>query len=109
MFTAGTLLRANPHIKLKPSLLLRKADGTPLQADLNLNLIWRERLWAGVSWRSSNEACLLLEVLPTPQLRIGYAYDLALGNMAGYHQGSHEVMLQYEFGFQVKARDPRYF
>jgi type IX secretion system PorP/SprF family membrane protein len=109
MLTAGTVVRANPDIKLKPSLLLRKADGAPLQADLNLNLIWRERLWVGVSWRSSDEACLLLEVLPTPQLRIGYAYDLTMGPLASYHQGSHEVMLQYEFGFHVKARDPRYF
>jgi type IX secretion system PorP/SprF family membrane protein len=109
MFTAGTVLKANANLKVKPSLLLRKADGAPLQADFNLNLIWRDRLWTGVSWRTSSEACLLVEVLPTPQLRIGYAYDLGLGPLAAYNSGSHELMLQYEFGFQVKARDPRYF
>lgn len=109
MFTAGTLLGAGPDFKLKPSFLLRKASGAPVQGDLSLNVIWRDRLWAGASWRSGDAASILLEVLPTPQLRIGYSYDMGLNAMAAQHRGSHEFMLQYEFGYHVTARDPRYF
>lgn len=109
MLTAGTVFAAGENIKVKPSFLLRKASGAPVQGDLNLNVIWRERFWTGVSWRSNDALCLLLEFLPTRQLRLGYSYDLGLGSLARYHQGSHEVMVQYEFGFRVKAHDPRYF
>lgn len=109
MFTAGMLVRASRDIKLKPSILLRQISGEPVQGDLNINVIWRERLWVGASWRKDDALCFLLEVLPTPQLRFGYSYDLGLGPMARYHQGSHELMFQYEFGFHVKAHDPRYF
>lgn len=109
MLTAGMLLRVSPDIKLKPSILLRKASGEPVQGDLNLNVIWQDKVWLGASWRKDDALCFLLEVLPTPQFRLGYSYDLGLGPMAAYHQGSHEVMLQYEFGFHVNARDPRYF
>lgn len=109
MLTAGTVLAAGEGIKLKPSFLLRKASGAPVQGDLNLNVIWRDRFWTGVSWRSNDALCLLLEFLPTPQLRLGYSYDMRMGPLARFHHGSHEVMIQYEFGFRVKAQDPRYF
>lgn len=109
MLTAGTVFAATEGIKLKPSFLLRKASGASIQGDLNLNVIWRDRFWTGLSWRSNDALCLLLEFLPTQQLRLGYSYDMGLGRLAHHHQGLHEVMIQYEFGFRVKAKDPRYF
>lgn len=109
MLTAGTVFAASEGIKVKPSFLLRKASGATVQGDLNVNVIWRDRFWTGVSWRSNDAVCLLLEFLPTQQLRLGYSYDMGLGPLARHHQGSHEVMIQYEFGFRMKAQDPRYF
>ena len=109
MLTGGLVLRSGADIKIKPSILLRKASGESVQGDLNVNVIWQDRIWLGASWRNNDAMCFLLEVLPTPQFRLGYSYDFGLGPLAAYHQGSHEVMLQYEFGFHVKARDPRYF
>ena len=109
MLTAGRLVDLNRDLKLKPSVLLRKAGGNPLQADLNLNLIWRSCFWIGASYRTMDAVCFSVEVLPTKQFRIGYAYDLGINALSTYHQGSHEVMLQYEFGYSVHAKDPRYF
>lgn len=109
MLTGGMLVDLRNDMKLKPSVLLRQAGGGPLQADLNLNLIWRDVLWIGASYRTADAVCFILEVLPTKQLRLGYAYDLGINAMRAYHGGSHELMLQYEFGYHVSARDPRYF
>ena len=109
MLTAGMLVELEHDLKLKPSVLLRKAGGNPVQADLNMNMIWKDSFWLGVSYRMSDAVCFSVEVLPTKQFRIGYAYDLGINALRTYHQGSHEVMLQYEFGYHVKAKDPRYF
>ncbi len=38
-----------------------------------------------------------------------YAYDLGINAISMYHHGSHELMLQYEFGYRIRARDSRYF
>lgn len=109
MLTGGYLVDLNGGFKLKPSVLLRKAGGDPVQADLNLNLIWRSRLWLGASYRTQDAVCFSVEVLPMKQFRVGYAYDLGINALGTYHQGSHEIMLQYEFGYAVHAKDPRYF
>ncbi|MBL7942395.1 MAG: type IX secretion system membrane protein PorP/SprF, partial [Flavobacteriales bacterium] len=45
------------------------------------------------------------------QLRLGYAYDFTLTDIADYSSGSHEIMLGFDFGkdVDVKVRSPRYF
>lgn len=109
MLTGGLVLKTGTDFKIKPSFLLRRSGAGPVSGDLSLNVIYQDRFWLGASWRKADAVCLMLEVLPTPQFRIGYSYDLGLSSLSAYQQGSHEVMLQYEFGFHVKARDPRYF
>jgi type IX secretion system PorP/SprF family membrane protein len=109
MLTGGMLVPVDRNLKLKPSVLLRRAGGEPVQADLNMNMIWKDRFWIGASYRTNDAVCFSLEVLPKPQFRVGYAYDLGISALNPYHGGSHEVMLQYEFGYRIKAKDPRYF
>ncbi|MEO7081699.1 MAG: type IX secretion system membrane protein PorP/SprF [Flavobacteriales bacterium] len=109
MFTAGFLVDMDRDIKLKPSVLVRKASGEEVQADLNLNMIWKDRFWLGASYRMDDAVCFSLQVMPNKQFTVGYSYDMALNAISGYQHGTHEVMLQYEFGFEVKAKDPRYF
>jgi type IX secretion system PorP/SprF family membrane protein len=109
MLTAGFLVNVERDIKLKPSMLVRKAGAEKVQADLNLNFIWRGVLWLGAGYRTDDAFNLSLQVLPSKQFTIGYSYDMATNAIRTYQQGTHEVMLQYEFGFHVKAKDPRYF
>jgi len=52
----------------------------------------------------------MFEVQVTNQLRIGYAYDYSISNLVKYNQGTHELMLRYEFGWEKgKILSPRYF
>ena len=109
MVTAGCLVDLDSDIKLKPSVLVRKAGSEKAQADLDLNMIWKGRFWLGAGYRTDDAISLSVEVMPNKQFTIGYSFDMATNAIRGYQQGSHEVMLQYEFGFEVKAKDPRYF
>ena len=109
MLTGGRVLDLDRDWKLKPTLLLRYRHDSGVQADISTNAIYRERIWLGVSYRTGDAVIGMLEVLPTPQWRVGYAYDLGLSPIRRYHHGSHEVMVQYEFGYRIRVRDPRHF
>jgi len=109
MLTGGYVIPLSRTMKLKPSALLRYRMETGVQADLSTHIIFHEKLWLGLSYRTQDAAIVLLEVLPTPQWRFGYAYDLGLSALRQYHQGSHEIMVQYEFGYRIRVKDPRYF
>lgn len=109
MITSGYLVTISPAVKLKPSVLLRyRMSGTP-QADLNMNVILHEKLWIGASYRTRDAAIAMIEVLPTQQWRLGYSYDMGVSALRTHHMGSHEIMVQYEFGYRLSVRDPRYF
>ncbi|MCB0768887.1 MAG: type IX secretion system membrane protein PorP/SprF [Flavobacteriales bacterium] len=109
MVTGGYVFRINADTKLKPSTLLRYKATEGIQADMSTNLILKDRLWLGASYRTGDAFVASLEVLPTAQWRLGYAYDLGVSDLAPYHAGSHELMLQYEFGYRIRVKDPRYF
>ncbi len=109
MLTGGYLFKITRDIKMKPSTLIRYRRSSGVQADLSTHLILKDRLWVGASYRTGDALIASVDVLPTPQWRIGYAYDLGLSRLRVGHQGSHEVMLQYEFGYRIRVKDPRYF
>ncbi len=109
MLFGGHLFKLNKELKLKPSMLMRYTHAGGLQGDLSANLIIHDKVWIGTSYRSNDAMVGMLEVLPTPQWRIGYAYDMGISAIRRYHSGSHELMLQYEFGYRINVRDPRYF
>ena len=109
MATGGYVFELTPELKLKPSTLIRYRTSSGVQADLSTNLILKDRIWIGASYRTGDAFVASLEVLPTAQWRLGYAYDLGLSRLASYHQGSHDIMVQYEFGYRIRVKDPRYF
>lgn len=109
MLTGGHVFTLNQDLKLKPTSLLRYRLASGLQGDVSANLIYRDKLWMGASFRSGDSVIGMVEVLPTPQWRIGYAYDLGISAINPYHHGSHELLVQYEFGYRIRVRDPRYF
>lgn len=109
MLFCGMVHSFSKDLKLKPTLLARYQIASGPQVDLNVNVVFKERIWAGASWRSSDSFVAMFEVLPTPQWRLGYAYDIGISRLSPHHSGSHELMLQYEFGYRIRVRDPRYF
>ena len=107
--TGGTLFSMGPGIKLKPSVLIKYKQSIPLQADLKLNLIYRDKIWLGASYRTDDAIVGLFQYLPVPQLRIGYAYEYGIHNLGAWNFGTHELMISYELGYGVKTRGTRYF
>lgn len=110
-FTSGYVFDLNRDLKLKPNVLIKANDGSPLSVDLNANLLIREVVWVGLSYRSFNSLGALLELQATDQFRFGYAYDFPVASkIAGWNSGTHEFMLSYNFTFSKnRSYSPRYF
>lgn len=109
MLTGGYVFTLSDDLKLKPTALLRYRLASGLQGDASANLIIRDKVWVGASLRTGDAVVGMVEVLPTPQWRLGYAYDAGFSRINPYHHGSHELLVVYEFGYRIRVRDPRYF
>lgn len=108
--TGGLLFDIGPNVKFRPSTLLKFSNGGGPSLDLNASFLFKEKLWLGASWRSEDAMVFMVELWPTSQLRIGYAYDLTTSALRHYNSGSHELSIGFDFAFKKgKVVSPRYF
>ncbi len=111
LLTGGYLLKFSDQIKLKPSTLVKyKYESLP-QYDLNLNLILfkDDILWVGASYRNKEAFIYLIEVQLSRKFRLGYSFDQSIGKLSNYNNGSHEIMIRYEWRDKVRTLNPLYF
>lgn len=108
---AGVVFETTPDLAFKPSVLIKMQGNAPIQADINLNVLFLRKFWVGAGYRTGDAMVAMLEWNITNQLRIGYAFDYTLSDIQRYSNNSHEIMLGYDFGkdVDIKARSPRYF
>jgi type IX secretion system PorP/SprF family membrane protein len=111
-FIAGAAWKLNRQLMFKPSTLVKVVTGAPVQLDLTANFVIDEVLTLGGMYRSTDALGVLVGVNVKPQFYIGYSFDFSTGNRTfKYNNGSHELMLRYDFIFSRtgKIKSPRYF
>lgn len=107
---AGHVFTLNESFDIKPSTMVRYTAAAPMEADVNCNVLYRERIWFGLGYRTGDAVVGMLEYQVNPLLRIGYAYDMTTSKLRNYTNGSHEVMLGMDFGKEpIRIKTPRYF
>ncbi len=79
------------------STLIKEVSGAPLQVDINLNTMFKERFGLGISYRSSKELMLSMGIYLAPQLLLSYGYEYGFSNLNKFNVGSHEVLMVYRF------------
>jgi hypothetical protein len=65
--------------------------------DLGARVIYKDELWAGLTYRSRDAVCFLLGYMFKNYLMVGYSYDFTTSNVRKYSSGSHEIMLGIRF------------
>lgn len=83
------------RVILQPSILVRAQDGTPLSADLNINVVFDELISVGTSYRSGDGSILLINYKLSEKIYVGYSYDWTVSDIRRYSKGSHEIMLNF--------------
>lgn len=124
--TAGYLINVSDFIKFKPSFLVKDDLKGPTNLDINNFFLIKEKVWLGVSYRTSANILKRSSVLGAVKApdaiigmvelyagrgwRVGYAYDYTISALKGYESGSHEISLGITLGKRaVTILSPRYF
>ncbi len=108
--SGGYVFTINPMFKIKPNFLFKLVDDRPVELDVNAHLLFDEVLWVGMSYKFSNAFTLMSEIQVTDQFRFGYAYSVTTGLLRTAELGSHEILINYRFKFNMKGIvTPRYF
>ena len=109
---AGTVFPVSDNIKLKPTGFMKVTEGAPIEGDVTLTALFKEKVWLGVMFRTGDALGLLVGANLTDQLALGYSFDWSYTNKTfKYNAGSHELMLRYDLIYNntKKIRSPRYF
>ena len=109
LLNAGYVYTLNQKIKLFPSTLITISPGEKLLIDLNAYVSLNDRIWAGVSYRNGRSLGALCQFAINNQFRVAYTYDFDFGKLGQYSNGSHEIMIRYEFHYKVNAVSPLNF
>ncbi|MFA5420001.1 MAG: type IX secretion system membrane protein PorP/SprF [Bacteroidales bacterium] len=111
-FIAGAVFNLTENLAFKPTTLVKVTASAPIQADLTASFIIMQKFLVGAMYRTGDAFGGLVGLDITDQLHIGYSYDWSFGlKSSKYNQGSHEILLRYDFVFSSKKQihSPRYF
>lgn len=96
------------NFDLEPSFYIRQSGGS-WQTDLNLNLHFRGKYWAGFSYRVQDAVVLLVGIELRNGIRAGYSYDITTSRLSkAGSNGSHELMIGYSFDLNINRKKKRY-
>jgi type IX secretion system PorP/SprF family membrane protein len=109
LFYTGYIFNISQRVGFIPSTLVNLTPGNKLLFDLNGNFNFGNRLWVGASYRNGRSIGALLQLQVNNQFKVAYTYDFDSGSLGGYSNGSHEIMLRYEFRYKVNVVDPLVF
>lgn len=112
--TAGYFYEVNFDLKLSPTILV-KTDFKEYSFDIGVVATLKDKMWAGISFRQSEAANVLLgySFLKDKSLKLGYAIDVVVKDTEAKENFSHELLLSYQLpvnpgsGKKV-VRTPRY-
>jgi type IX secretion system PorP/SprF family membrane protein len=109
LFYTGYVFNFSPRLAFFPSTLITYSGGENVLYDINAHFILFDRIWFGASYRNDRSIGGLLQFALNNQLRVAYTYDFDYGRLGRYSNGSHEIMLRYEFRYKVKVVNPLIF
>lgn len=101
------------NFDLNPNMLI-KTDFVTAQVDMNLNVIWREYYWAGITYRLQDAVAInlgmsfagLSKSRLLEGLQLSYAVDIPTSRLATFGKGGHEIVLRYCFKLFRKSPPP---
>ena len=103
---AGYNYDINPSFQLRPSLFL-KSDAASTQFDINLSVMFKQLVFAGVSYRI-DDAVGVMAGVHWNGFKLGYSYDITTSGLNNYSNGSHEIMLGYCYKWPTPSINQQY-
>lgn len=111
--TTGYVFKLSHIIKLKPAIMAKAVEGSPIVFDTSLNVLFNNRFEGGLSYRINDSVSAMFNVRATNSLRIGYAFDYTTSNLGNYNSGTHEIIVLFDLDLMTLKKgydkSPRFF
>jgi type IX secretion system PorP/SprF family membrane protein len=98
-FYSGYNFRLNQDFEFSPSILFKYVTPSPIQADINAKLKYKNFIWGGLNLRLKEGYGILLGVNANHYFYFSYAYEKPTTNLKTLSTVSHEITL----GFKIKS------
>lgn len=99
--SGGYIIPVSENVKMQPQLMARYAGNgryqLPLNVDANLSFVFFDRLLLGATYRTDKTIDGIVHIQATRRINIGYAYGYSASALNGYNNGTHEVVLGFDF------------
>jgi type IX secretion system PorP/SprF family membrane protein len=109
ILNTGYIFPLGQKARFMPSALVSYSPGDKLLYDASAHFIIYDRLWLGATYRSTGSVTALAQFAINNQFKIAYSYNYDFGMLGTFSNGSHEVMLRYEFRYKVDVINPLVF
>ncbi|QEC52665.1 type IX secretion system PorP/SprF family membrane protein [Anseongella ginsenosidimutans] len=91
--TGGYRFAVSETLTATPSLMLKIVQPVPVSFDINFKMMYRDRFWAGLSYRKRDGFAAMAGINISPLINVSYAYDYVTSDLQDYTSGSHEIIL----------------
>ncbi len=101
-FTAGYVLEASSDFDVELSMMTKYAETGFAQWDVYVKGTYKKMVWLAAGYRSDfdfdpNDAVISIGI-QQDKIKLGYAYDYNLTDIANVSSGTHEIILMYMLG-----------
>ena len=93
----GYRFNVSEDIQIEPTVLVKYVQAAPVQADLMAKVTYKNQIWMGLAYRTSDAASAMIGYLFRENLVIGYSYDFTTSNLKNYSSGTHELLIGVRF------------
>ena len=95
--TAGYKFSLNDDFKIEPSTCIKYVSPAPLQFDIGVRAIYKDKLWVGGAFRYLDAVSVMVGYILQENITFAYSYDFTTTNIRKYSSGSHELMIGIKF------------
>jgi len=95
--TAGYKFDLGANFKLEPSACVKYVQPAPVQFDLGLRAIYKDKVWIGGAFRYLDAVSAMIGFTMQENITFAYSYDFTMTNIKKYSTGTHELMIGIRF------------
>lgn len=104
--TGGYRYTLNNDLVIEPSLMVKYVKPAPVQFDLGLRAIYRDKIWVGTAFRYLDAVSVMVGYTMQQNLTFAYSYDFTTSNIRKYSTGTHEFVIGIKFFKADKIERP---
>jgi type IX secretion system PorP/SprF family membrane protein len=91
----------NKQYSIEPSMLFKTTEQFNYQADIGARVYYKNEYWGGLAYRTGG-ALIFTAGVRYDKFYFGYSFDYTFNQLQSYSYGSHELMVAYKFGMNVR-------